>query len=65
MSYAVKRFADMYWIEKNGKTLHGAINPPDGLNSPKFFESSEKAWKWVDYLQEGIVDVPRPENVTR
>lgn len=60
-NYAVKRFADRYWIERIGGTIHGT---PVGINVPKFFDSAEEAWKWVGHLEEGVVDVPRPSQLS-
>jgi hypothetical protein len=73
MSYAVKRFADKYWIEKtnvrcydrNKNEIPYSPDGPFGITQPKFFASADEAWKWVGYLEEGVVDVPRPEDATR
>jgi len=58
--YKVKRFGSQYWIEKDNDHYHGPVNPLMDIRVFKYFNSAEEAWKWVEYLEEGVVDVPKP-----
>jgi hypothetical protein len=58
--YTVKRFGPQYWIERNGSHFHGRVDPLMDISVSKYFNNSAEAWEWVEYLEEGVVDVPKP-----
>ena len=58
--YTVKRFGSQYWIEKDNDHYHGRVKALMDITVPKYFNSPNEAWKWVEYLEEGVVDVPKP-----
>jgi hypothetical protein len=34
------------------------------ITVPKYFNSPKEAWIWVGYLEEGVVDVPKPARLS-
>jgi len=61
--YTVKRFGSQYWIEKDNDHYHGRVNPLMDIRVPRYFNNPNEAWKWVGYLEEGVVDVPKPREI--
>jgi hypothetical protein len=62
--YKVKRFGSQYWIEKDNDHYHGRVKALMDITVPKYFNSPNEAWKWVEYLEEGVVDVPKPARLS-
>jgi hypothetical protein len=62
--YKVKRFGSQYWIEKDGDHYSGPVYPHTEIRVSRYFDSPSEAWKWVGFLEEGVVDVPKPARLS-
>lgn len=62
--YKVKRFGSQHWIEKDGNHYSGPVYPLSDIRVPRYFNNPDDAWKWVEYLEEGVVDVPNPARLS-